>query len=180
MSIKTVRLDLGCEEMKKPGFIGIDIIKSKSVDVIANLVKTFPFKNSSIDVFYSNQFIEHIEKTDFIKFMEEVWRTGKKGSRIIFSTPYETFRGAELPVHHQKFNSKSFCIFEKSRHYYGVYSNAEFKIKNINMWFNKQGIMGPINNIIEKFANRFPDDYENNFRFLFPAHRITYEMRVVK
>lgn len=56
----------------------------------------------------------------------------------------------------------------------------KMRIKNINMWFNKKGIMNSINNIIEKFANRFPHAYKSDFRFLFPTHGITYEMGVAK
>ncbi|MEX2081748.1 MAG: class I SAM-dependent methyltransferase, partial [Dehalococcoidia bacterium] len=87
-------LDLGCGMRKKPGSIGVDIARLDQVDVLADVFRPLPFRDSSVDGVYASHLVEHLE--DLQAFMNEVWRICKPGALVHFrfphgSTPYLTW-----------------------------------------------------------------------------------------
>ena len=54
-----MKLDIGCSFHKRAGFIGIDIIKSDEVDVVADAC-LLPFADSTFKGIYTSHCIEHI------------------------------------------------------------------------------------------------------------------------
>ena len=53
----------------------------------ANLSGRLPFKDDSMDVVYSSQFIEHILRHMLPLFFQECWRILKQGGRVRFVLP---------------------------------------------------------------------------------------------
>lgn len=89
-----LRLDLGCGTSKKEGFIGIDVLKSKSVDYVWDLRKT-PWKMgskviaaNSVDEVHASHFVEHLTASERIDFVNELWRVLKIGGKATIVTPH--------------------------------------------------------------------------------------------
>lgn len=83
-----LRLDLGCGDNKKEGFLGVDFTQTPSVDVVHDLFTfPWPFETSSVDEIFASQFFEHVPARLRPKFMDEVWRVLKPGAVALFVTP---------------------------------------------------------------------------------------------
>lgn len=131
---KLLRLDLGCGNNKKPGFIGIDKSTKSSADWIvdlncsvwaiieARLADTDTWlppppddsliKDSSVLEIYSSHFIEHVE--DLVNFMSEVHRVLVPGGLATFYAPYySSIRAWQDPTHRREISENTFLYFSK-------------------------------------------------------------------
>lgn len=96
-----VKLDLGCGEHKKEGFVGVDIAKVKGVDIVHDLKKTpWPWKDASVDEVHCSHFLEHLTGPERIPFMAELWRILKPNAKAVIVTPdYRSVRAVQDPTH---------------------------------------------------------------------------------
>lgn len=68
-----LKLDLGCGESKREGFLGVDLFCP--TDFKVDLMKfPWPWQDSSVEETWCSHFFEHIPGTQRIKFMDELWR----------------------------------------------------------------------------------------------------------
>lgn len=74
---KIIKLDLGCGNNKKPGFIGIDIDKNSDADIIASALD-IPLADNSVDQIHSSNLVEHFYPEETQKFFSEIYRILKK------------------------------------------------------------------------------------------------------
>jgi len=161
-----IKIDLGSSFHKLPGYIGVDIMKAKGVDVYAD-AQNLPFRDSSIDEIYSSHCIEHID--DQLAVIRELYRVCKPDAlmRIIvphFSNPcyYDDL------THRHHYSTRSFEHYNHQFHTLTGYSNylPEVNIKfvkiKLNYWpkrtinsksFFKALIIKIINWIFSKLAN---------------------------
>jgi len=100
--VKPLLLDLGCGDSKREGFIGVDIAKTPSVDIVYDLTK-FPWKfakTESVSEVFASHFVEHLDGPERIKFMDEVYRILVPGGKATFITPYyNSVRASQDPTH---------------------------------------------------------------------------------
>jgi hypothetical protein len=122
-----IKLDLGCGQRKQPGFIGVDVVKTKDADVVFDLF-TYPWTflaDNSVDEIYAAHFIEHLP--DLIPFMNEVHRVLKKAEFdpknpnvptkgfARFIAPYhQNTRCWQDPTHKQAISEATFLYYNKS------------------------------------------------------------------
>lgn len=94
-NLKTI-LDVGCgtgklvEYLNSRGFVvkGCDpYIKSKKRNVIEGAATNLPFKDQSLDLITSVSVIEHLTKSEVVKFLNEAGRVLKSGGYIFLVTP---------------------------------------------------------------------------------------------
>lgn len=98
MTDAPVRIDLGCGNAKKPGFIGLDYVEMDQVDHVLDLTADkYPFDDDSVDEIFSAHFLEHIEEPNHV--FGEIGRIAKDGAKIEFWTPYAFSNGAFLYGH---------------------------------------------------------------------------------
>lgn len=84
-----VKLDLGCGKNKKEGHVGVDIRKFEGVDVVADLSHgRWPWADSSVDEVNASHFVEHLDATERIHFVNELWRVLKKDAKANIVTPH--------------------------------------------------------------------------------------------
>lgn len=162
---KLVALDLGCgdnkvtyEQLVQNGLvsdgsqveiIGVDNQKCKSVDKQHDLTKfPYPFKDNSVDTFYSAHFVEHLTGEQRIKFFNEVYRILKPNARIRLIHPYyKSARAVQDPTHQfppiceesYLYWTKQFREDNRLGHYLGD-CNFSFNIFYTfmdNSWMNK-------------------------------------------
>jgi ubiquinone/menaquinone biosynthesis C-methylase UbiE len=130
-------LDIGCQsgdfcaELKKLGHepYGIEIVAEAVADaqgkhpdipfVLANCESKIPFPDSSFDVIWAGEVIEHIGHTDL--FINEINRVLKVGGHLILSTPM-----------HNRLKSLYIVLFRFEKHFnpefphYRFYSKKSF------------------------------------------------------
>ena len=74
------KLNLGCGRDFRNGYINLDFVKNKGVDIIWDLNKyPYPFKNPEFDEILVYNIMEHLDKPN--DFVRELWRIGKRGAR---------------------------------------------------------------------------------------------------
>jgi SAM-dependent methyltransferase len=93
-----LRLDLGCGNAKRPGFVGLDVFPGEQVDHVLDLTADpFPFADDTVDEVFSAHFLEHIEEPNHV--FSEIGRVCRDGARIEFWTPYAWTNEAFLYGH---------------------------------------------------------------------------------
>lgn len=103
-----MKLDLGCGQHVRPGYQGVDIAALPDV-VQTDLMKPWPWEDSSIDGFSSNHFIEHIPlnlisdripKDPFFFFFDEAYRVAKPDAIFEVIWPaLQSVRAFQDPTH---------------------------------------------------------------------------------
>jgi len=81
-----IGIDVGCGNNKKAGFLGVDIRRTKVVDVLAD-ARNLPFRDESFDYVYSDQVLEHFSHTEVGNVLLEWVRVLKKGGIIEIRCP---------------------------------------------------------------------------------------------
>ena len=179
-----VLLDIGCGMNKGEGYLGIDKIKLQGVDVIYDIEQGLPFKDNTIDGIRIIQVLEHVR--DLVFVLEELCRVCKNGAEIEIVVPYWNRVGAfRDPTHVRFFTYRTFDHFTENSRLPNYYSKARFKIVHRKIRFNraKSIVRFPMyiwETIKEKFANRFPDIYENTWLKIFSAMYLEVRLVVKK
>lgn len=78
-------LDIGCGETKK-GNVGVDLRKTRFVDVIAD-ARILPFKNEAFDQVYSSAVLEHFSHRQIRSIVVEWTRVLKKDGVLEIKCP---------------------------------------------------------------------------------------------
>ena len=84
---KGIMLDIGCGEKKMEGAIGLDIRRTKEVDIIADACR-LPFKDEVVDSVYSSHLIEHFSHVEVKEVMREWVRVLREGGTIEIRCPW--------------------------------------------------------------------------------------------
>jgi len=111
-----IRLDIGCGANKMPGFVGIDILPLKGVDIVWDL-ETFPWPlpDECVITATASHVLEHINphKGVFIGVMNEVWRVLKKDGQFAFVVPHASSHGYQQdPTHCNMINETTMHYFD--------------------------------------------------------------------
>ena len=107
-------LDLGCGPNKTEGAIGIDIYPFEGVDYVRDLNRGLPFSDSTVDTIIARQILEHLEGSDFMFVVNEMWRVSKPDAEWLIVVPdaYSPNRYRD-PTHKiRDFSEDSFMLWE--------------------------------------------------------------------
>jgi SAM-dependent methyltransferase len=74
-----LRLDVGCGSNKKGEFLGVDLVKTKATDVVADSTN-LPIKDGCFDYVYSRRCIQHVK--DDTQALKEIYRVLKLYGRL--------------------------------------------------------------------------------------------------
>lgn len=83
-----IRLDIGCGQAKKAGFIGCDCLPFPGVDVVTDLRKEWPWKDSSVEEAHSSHCLEHFTGSQRVHFFNELYRVLKPAAKCTIITPH--------------------------------------------------------------------------------------------
>ncbi len=101
------RLDLGCGNNKKRGYIGIDSHPYACADVLRDVDRHgLPFDDDSVDEVRAHHFLEHCR--DMVFVMNETHRVLRTGCRLVAVVPIVEVGTAS---HVRYFNRDSFLYF---------------------------------------------------------------------
>ena len=89
-----VRLNFGCGETSRPGFDGVDRLFAKNVAIVLDLRRRLPFPAQTVDLCYSEHFLEHLTPEEGQLHLNEVWRILKPGGayRVVVPNVMEFVR----------------------------------------------------------------------------------------
>ena len=82
-----VRLNFGCGDTQYEGWRGIDQFYAAHVDLAIDLRGALPFPDASVDLCYSEHFLEHINPQEGQRHLNEVYRILKSHGRYRVVVP---------------------------------------------------------------------------------------------
>ena len=130
-----MKIYFGCGRHRMNGFIGVDIAKMDTVDVVHDMnVFPYPFEDDSAEEILLIDILEHLPDT--VRVIEEVWRICRNGAVVKINVPYYNSLGASQdPTHIRFFTEHTFDYFTEDGatwlSAYNYYSNARFKILSV-------------------------------------------------
>ena len=175
MNDKPIILNLGCGNNKLDNEYGIDIIKTPSVNIVANLSKKhLPIKSSSIDKIVTNHFLEHI--SDTVGAMEEMHRILKPNGLACITVPHVSNIGFfKDPTHMRPFTFDSFDYFVKDKKPV-EYTPINFEYMEKELIFSN-GLNGKLGKLLYKLS---PRRYEKYYAWKYPCYEISVVLRAIK
>ncbi len=186
------KIDLGCGNTKKNGFIGVDCLSLPNVDIIHNLNQfPYPFKSDEIDEIWMDQCLEHVEHPTMV--VDEIYRICKNGAKITIGVPF--FRSVYAfidPTHRNFFTPEWFNYFDPNHVFYKryAYSSSQFSVDRIqfdrewDIYFYKNYIFVKwrllLHKLIVSFANIKPFVYTVKVSHFYPLNSLTFYLTVIK
>ncbi len=168
-----MKLNIGCGNKRKEGFVGVDKFPCDAVDTLADINKTLPFDANVVDEIWLDNVIEHV--TDISHLMAEMHRICKRGAKISIITPHYTSPSSwRDPTHLHHLSFFSMDHFEKSD--VAHYTGGGYRVANKKLSFSG-GIMGLIGRLIFMLS---PRQYESRWCFIFRAGTLRFELIVLK
>jgi len=128
----TRKLNLGCGEFKKEGYINLDHYLQAKPDIVHNLNKfPYPFLDNCCNLIEADHVLEHLE--DPFVVMKEFHRISENCGKIIIRVPHFS-RGFTHPEHKRGFDISFPYYFNPS--FKGGYVGVEFKLEKMKLkWF---------------------------------------------
>jgi len=124
------KIDFGCGASKKPGFVGVDILKLDGVDIVHDLICfPYPFEDNSVDETWLDNVLEHLANP--MKVVEELWRISKNGTKLTIAIPYFRSYNAFIDPTHVNFFGVNWLSYFDPRHIFQQkmqYSHAEIRV----------------------------------------------------
>jgi len=159
------KLNVGCGEFKKEGYVNLDWVESVNPDVVHDMnVFPYPFEDNTFDLIEADHVLEHME--DPFGIMRELHRISKNDASVVIRVPHFS-RGFSHPEHKRGFDVTFPLYFKKD--FRGGYMGVEYDIKRVKFsWFaqkylKKQVLPGPIymaasiaDKVFSFFANLSP------------------------
>ena len=82
-----IRLQLGCGNDPKSGWINHDAVQLPGVDVVHDLNdRPWPWPDNTVDEIWAKDVLEHLPDT--LRTMEELYRITKPGASVYIAVPY--------------------------------------------------------------------------------------------
>ena len=134
-----VRIDLGCGRRKRRGSIGVVIVPSPVVNVLADFRHGLPFKDNSVDAVYAYHLLEHMD--DFLGFMGEIWRICRPDAHVYVKVPHgaSPFVTWKDPTHKRGLFIATFAYLDDTYFdgaAFSYYSKARFRIEKARLNFS--------------------------------------------
>lgn len=159
------RVNLGCGQFYKEGYVNVDFDPKAKVDIKHNLdLFPYPFEDNSVDELTADHVLEHL--TNPFATMEEIHRILKPGGKLIIRVPHSS-RGFTHADHKRGFDITFPFYFDPT--FLGGYSGIHYKLQKMKLswsaqpYLKKQMFSAPlfyslmtVGAIIDFFANLSP------------------------
>ena len=111
------KLEVGCGDNKREGYLGMDMVKLDGVDVVHDMnISPWPFDDNTFNEIIFDDVLEHSK--NFLGILSEVYRVSAPNATIKISLPhYSSDNMYSDPTHTIFFSSRSFNYFDKSLNY---------------------------------------------------------------
>jgi predicted SAM-dependent methyltransferase len=88
-AVRGPRLNIGCAEVKYPGWMNIDILPD--ADVVVDVTRGLPWADKSVPYIYNERFVEHLSVEEARAFLAECRRVLLPGGVLRIATPHLEF-----------------------------------------------------------------------------------------
>lgn len=164
------RLNFGCGEDYREGWVNLDVAKLPRVDVVHDMNRfPYPFQDGEFDHVLARHVLEHVphhlpglSKDGFLVVMEEMHRILKPGGTLEVISPHYRADTAWLdPTHTRVLHPDVFSYFDPSGKW-SFYSNARFEVRErtVTRWASRAPGVLPVGakrlGIVEHLAIRAP------------------------
>ena len=155
-----MKLNMGCGNDYKEGWINLDSRKNIRADVLHNLNKfPYPFKNNYFSEILASHVLEHLD--DPIGTLKELARISKNNSKITIRVPHAySYANATDIQHKTNFTENSF-----SENHIVEYELTDLKLVESKFCFpvNKWKKLIPFKKYLKIFFNGVYDDIQFEF-----------------
>lgn len=157
-----MRLNLGCGNYPKKGYINLDRARLPGVDVVHDLSSfPYPFEDQEFDLIEADHVLEHLPEV--FPVMREIHRILKKGGRLILRTPHFS-RGFSQPEHRRGFDATFPYYFDPR--FPGGFTGVVFKCEKVRLcWFSqpylKKSVLPPVLNVVGRIVGFVIDSLAN-------------------
>lgn len=159
------KLNIGCGEFKKDGFVNLDVSGSVNPDMVHDLNQfPYPFKDQYFDLIEANHVLEHLNNP--FEVMREANRILKQKGTLIIRVPHFS-RAMTHPEHKRGFDVTFLHYFDKN--FMGGYTGTHLICEKMRLhWFAQHYLMkrilpsmlyyvlSGIGKLIDIFANLSP------------------------
>lgn len=168
-------LHLGSGRSYMAGAVNVDISPDVGADVVHDL-GTFPWPlpANAFRRVIAHDVFEHLN--DIPRSMEELHRVCQPGARVEIVVPHFSSANAfRDPTHRHQFSYFSFDYFGDG-HGLAYYSKARFARRSARIVFAST----LVNKVVRRLANKYPDQYEQRWAWMFPAWFLSLELEALK
>jgi SAM-dependent methyltransferase len=184
-----LRLDLGCGQRKREGFVGVDRIDAPTVDVVADLESRLPFDDNSAIEVHCHSVVEHLREP--IAFFDEVHRIlHASGSFTVYVPHFSNPYGHSDPTHQHLYGLYSFqYLTPHSRQRFrrkvpDHYTTAHWEVLSLRLIFQGDTSIGMFfGRAFGKLINsraRIQALYERLLCWLIPCYAVSAVLRPLK
>lgn len=176
---EAAKLDFGCGQTKRPGYIGMDLFPGPDIDVVHDFnVFPYPFADNTFDEIACDNSLEHVD--DFIGTVVELHRILKPGGILRVWCPHYSGPSAYRdPTHKTFFAYTTFERFTQGGSYLTAHSGM-FEVVDISFGLPDGEGGGGLKALPKAFANRFPEAYERFLCWIMPTKTIFYKLKALK
>lgn len=168
-----MKLNLGCGNKSKEGFIGVDRFRCAAAEVLCDITTRLPFRDDSFDEAWLDNIIEHLP--DIPALMRELVRVCRPGATITVITPhFSSLSSWRDPTHVHHLSYFSFDHFQKAaaRHYLGG---------GLRVAWRKLSFGGGMFGLCGRFLFALSAlKYEQTFCFIFRPSTLSFGLTVEK
>jgi SAM-dependent methyltransferase len=168
-----VKLDLGCGNKVREGFVGVDLHPCRGLGVACDLTAPLPFRDASVEEIWLDNVIEHVP--DIPALMREIARVGATGARVTVRTPhFSSIASWRDPthLHHLAYESLDHLEKASTAHYAG----AGLRVERRRLSFGG----GPFGLLGRLCFALSADFWEKHLCFVLRGGTLTWELRVVR
>ncbi len=160
------KLNLGCGEFKRKGYLNLDISSAVNPDLVHDLNSfPYPFEDNQFDSIEADHVLEHLENPFLV--MKELHRISKNMASVAVRVPHFS-RGFTHPEHKRGFDITFPFYFQKS--FKGGYQGVEFQLRSMRLsWFAQKTLKREtlprlsyltgygVGSVLSFLANAWPD-----------------------
>jgi predicted SAM-dependent methyltransferase len=111
-----MKLNIGCGFLKMDGYVNIDNQSLCKPDILADLSKTWPWEDDTVDEIYAHHVMEHMGETfnDFLFIIKEMYRVSKDGAEWKIIVPHwQNDMFYHDPTHVRAISPVTFQMFDQ-------------------------------------------------------------------
>ncbi len=177
------KLNLGCGEDYREGFVNIDINPDVKKDFSVDIEKGLKmFKDNTFEYVYSRHVLEHIHPDKLIFVMSEIYRVCKPNAIVDIYVPHFSCGKTYQSYNHLTF----FSYFT-----FSIKAFIKFKILKRKLSFMRSELpytgrpslnklAKVLNPIFSFIPNAMPFIYERFFCWVYPMEEISFRFKVIK
>lgn len=129
---RELRIHLGCGSRLFGGWVNVDACPGKGVDLVWDLRERLPIRDSAAKAIYSEHVLEHLQKHDAVKLLNECIRILQPGGMLRIGVP-------DAAVYMQAYANGQWAFFEELKYLGGAVAPLSSPIDVINQMFRMGG-----------------------------------------